>query len=336
MIGLPFNDHQCLGAITQLLAAMVAERDPALVELAAQHPTTTALVRYIRSLPQRDDLGDPDDGPKVHACAPPQRVRIGAPDPNCVERAALFLGIEELNHPEHTRQLATVDTPVGLHTFPLVDGKPIVLDPRVTGECLECGVALSKPGPVAVEPRKAVAWAVDLAQQSAGAVRNGGQSLYVGKNAIRRLLDECAAPARQEIDAMGALFALAERAAQRYGERAVGLVRVAVHAIADVLDAVLARRNAHLDLGPIQLDTPRWLDDTASAVGNVGLGIGSAYLRTKLDALDLPSLLGLPGGTAAVIGLLESELAKSGRTLGDFAHPPALATFTKFAASRTA
>lgn len=113
MIGLPFNDHQCLGAITQILAALVAERDPALVELATQYPTTAALIHYIRSLPQRDDLGDPDDGPKVHACAPPQRVRIGAPDPNCVERAALFLGIEELNHPEHTRQLATVDTRSG-------------------------------------------------------------------------------------------------------------------------------------------------------------------------------------------------------------------------------
>lgn len=336
MIGLPFNDHECLGAITQIVAAMVADRDPALVELAAQYPTTPALINYIRSLPQRDDLGEPDDGPKVHACVPAQRVRIGAPDPNCVERAALFVGVEDLNHPAHTRQLATVDTPLGMHTFPLVDGKPIVLDPRVTDECLECGLAINSPGPVAVEPRKAVAWAVDLAQQRAGEIRNGSQDLYVGKNAIRRLLDECAAPARREIDAMGVLFALAERAAQRYGERAVGLVRVAAHALADVLDAVLARRNAHLDLGPIHIDTPQWFDDTASAVGNVGLGIGSAYLRSKLDVLDLPGLLGLPGGTAAVIGLLESELSKSGRTLGDIAHPPGLATFAKFAAPRTA
>ena len=335
MIGLPFNDYPCLGAITQILAAMVADNDPALLELAAQYPTTPRLIDYIRGLPQRDDLGDPDDGPKVHACMPPQRVRIGAPDPNCVERAALFLGVEEINHPEHTRQLATVDTPLGLHTFPVVDGKPIVLDPRVSADCLECGLALNAPGPVAVEPRNALAWTIDLAQQSAGQLRNG-EALYLGKNAIRRLLDECAAPAGREIDAMGALFALAERAAQRYGARAVGLVRVAAHAIAEVLDTVLARRNAHLSLGPFQIDTPQWLDDTAGALGNVGLGVCSAYVRSKLDVLDLAGLLGLPGGTAAVIGLLESELAKSGRTLGDVAHPPQLATFAKFAAPRSA
>lgn len=335
MIGLPFNDHQCLGAITQILATMVEDNDPVLLELAAQYPTTRQLIDYIRSLPQRDDLGDPGDGPRVNACAPPQRVRIGAPDPNCVERAALFLAVEEINHPAHTRQLATVDTPIGMHTFPLVDGKPIVLDSRVTHECLECGLALNAPGPVAIEPRNAVAWTIDLASQQAGALRNGPSALYLGKNAIRRMLDEGAAPAVREIDAMGLLFALAERAAQRYGTRAVGIVRTAARALADILDVVLERRNAHFDIGGLKFDTPQWLDDTAGALGNVGLGIGSALLRSKLDALDLASVIGLPGGTAAVIGLLESELGKSGRTLGDFAHPPQLATFTKFAAPRT-
>ena len=104
MIGLPYNDHQCLGAITQILATMVDENDPVLLELAAQYPTTRELVDYIRSLPQRDDLGDPDDGPRVHACSPPQRVRIGADDPNCVERGALLVAVEEINHPQHTYQ----------------------------------------------------------------------------------------------------------------------------------------------------------------------------------------------------------------------------------------
>jgi hypothetical protein len=237
------------------------------------------------------------------------------------------VAVEEINHPEHTRQLATVDTPIGMHTFPLVDGKPIVLDPRVTSECLECGVAISTPGPVAVEPRNAVAWTIDLASQDAGRLRNGPSALYLGKNAIRRLLDEGAVPALREIDAMGLLFALAERAAQRYGTRAIGIVRTAARALADILDTVLERRNAHIDIGWLKFDTPQWLDDTASAVGNVGLGVGSAYLRAKLAALDLPKLIGLPGGTDAIIGLLESELGDKGRTLGDFAHPPELATF---------
>jgi hypothetical protein len=336
MIGLPYNDYQCLGAISQILATMVEEHDPVLHELAAKYPTTPALIDFIRSLPQRDDVGDPADGPRVPACRPPQRVRIGAPDPNCVERAALFVAVEEINHPEHARQLATVDTPIGMHTFPLVDGKPVVLDPRVTRECLECGVALSTPGPVAIEPRNAVAWSIDLASQQAGHLRNGPSALYVGKNAIRRLLDDGAVPAPSEIDAMGLLFAIAERAAHRYGTRAVGIVRTAARALAEILDVVLERRNARIDIGGLKFDTPAWLDDTASAIGNVGLGVGSAYLRTKLAALDLPKLLGLPGGTDAIIGLLESELGDKGRTLGDFAHPPELATFAKFAAPRMA
>ena len=336
MIGLPYNDHQCLGTISQILATMVDEGDPVLLELAAQHPTTRGLIDYIRALPQRDDLGDLADGPRVHACSPPQRVRIGADDPNCVERGALLVAVEEINRPQHTYQLATVDTPVGLHTFPLIDGKPIVLDPRVTSECLECGLAISKPGPVAVEPRNAIAWMVDMAAQDAGQLRNGPSSLYLGKNAIRRLLDDGAVPAPREIDAMGLLFALAERAARRYGTRAIGIVRTAARALADLLDTVLERRNAHIDIGGLKFDTPQWLDDTAGAVENVGLGVGSAYLRSKLAVLDLPKLIGLPGGTDAIIGLLENELGQKGRTLGDFAHPPQLATFAKFAAPRTA
>jgi hypothetical protein len=239
-------------------------------------------------------------------------------------------------HPEHTYQMATVDTPIGLHTFPLVDGRPIVLDPRVTHECLECGMAISKPGPVAIEPRNAVAWMIDMAAQDAGQFRNGPSSLYLGKNAIRRMLDDGAVPEPREIDAMGLLFAFAERAARRYGTRAIGIVRTAARALADVLDAVLARRNAHIDIGGLKFDTPAWLDDTAGALGTVGLGVGSAYLRAKLALLDLPKLIGLPGGTDAIIGLLENELGQKNRTLGDFAHPPELTTFSKFASSRTA
>jgi hypothetical protein len=334
MIGLPFNDQPCLGPITQIVATMVDESDPTLLELAARHSTRNQVVDYIRSLPQRDDLGDPADGPRVHACSPPQRLEIPSDAPNCVERTALAVALLEMIHPEHTYQMATVDTPIGLHTFPLVDGKPLVLDPRVSHECLECGIAISKPGPIAIEPRNAVAWMVDMAAQDAGQLRNGPSSLYLGKNAIRRLLDDGAVPEPREIDAMGVLFALAERAARRYGTRAIGIVRTAARALADVLDAVLARRNAHVDIGGLKFDTPTWLDDTAGALGNVGLGVGSAYLRTKLAALDLPKLIGLPGGTDAIIGLLESELGHKDRTLGDFAHPPELTTFAKFAAPR--
>jgi hypothetical protein len=253
-----------------------------------------------------------------------------------VERGAALIAVEEINRPGHTYQLATVDTPIGMHTFPLIDGRPIVLDPRVTAECLECGLALSQPGPIAVEPRNALAWAIDMAAQDAGSLRNGPSQLHVGKNAIRRLIDQGAIPEPREIDAMGFLFAIAERAAQRYGARAISIVRTAARAIADVLDAVIERRNARINIGGLELETPQWLDDTAGALGQVGLGVGSAYLRSKLTALDLPGIIGLPGGTDALVGLLESELHRKGRTLGEFANPPQLATFAKFAAPRTA
>src|SRR5205823_15002192 len=94
---------------------------------------------WIRTLPQRDDDGDKKDGPKVEACEPPQRLRIPAEDPNCVERSALYIAVAELIDAAPTRQLATLDTPIGLHTFPIENGAPIILDPRVPRNCLDCG-----------------------------------------------------------------------------------------------------------------------------------------------------------------------------------------------------
>ena len=59
------------------------------------------------------------------------------------------------------------------------------------------------------------------------------------------------------------------------------------------------------------------------------------YVSIK-EAAD-PGFAGAGTGLAvgALIGLLESELNKQGRTLGTVAHPPALATFAKFAAPTT-
>src|SRR6185312_16467416 len=98
---------------------------PVLAEIATKHPNTEDLARWIRTLPQRDDNGDPNDGPKVKACEPVQRLRIPADDPNCVERAALYVAVAELIDPVPVRQLATLDTVNGLHTFPVENGLPV-------------------------------------------------------------------------------------------------------------------------------------------------------------------------------------------------------------------
>jgi hypothetical protein len=140
VIATPLNDRECLGAITEQVAAMVESRDPALVAIADQYEDPEALADWIRTLPQRDDQGMPCDGPKVQACRPPQRLRIPADDPNCVERASLFLGAAELIDPRPVRRLATVDTPGGLHTFPTEDGAPVILDPMQSRNALREGL----------------------------------------------------------------------------------------------------------------------------------------------------------------------------------------------------
>jgi hypothetical protein len=85
VIGLPFgdNDTECLSAASMQAAELVDQRDPLLVEYAQQFHTKEEAWGHIRSLPQRDDEGIPEDGPKLEACEPVQRLRIPAPDPNC-------------------------------------------------------------------------------------------------------------------------------------------------------------------------------------------------------------------------------------------------------------
>ena len=117
MILPPLNDEACLGSITDIARTLVTARDPELTALAHELGSAPAVVRWLRSLPQRDDLGRPGDGPKVAACSPPQRLRLPAPDPNCVERATLYLVLGELLAPEVGRHLATVETDGGLHTL---------------------------------------------------------------------------------------------------------------------------------------------------------------------------------------------------------------------------
>ncbi|MBX3156772.1 MAG: hypothetical protein KF773_12270 [Deltaproteobacteria bacterium] len=173
MIGLPFNDLRCLGSITEVVAELVSNRDEVIVELAEKHSTTKSLAEWIRSLPQRDDDGVAADGPKVEACKPPQRLRIPAADPNCVERGALYVAVAELIDPDPVRQLATLDTPIGLHTFPIENGAPVILDPRVPRNALATGVAACKAGPVTIEARDAVEWTAQLAEAGAVNLRNG-------------------------------------------------------------------------------------------------------------------------------------------------------------------
>jgi hypothetical protein len=321
VIGLPFNDLRCLGSVTEVIAELVRTRDPVLVELADQYSTTEVLADWIRTLPQRDDEGDASDGPKVEVCEPPQRLRIPAPDPNCVERSALFLAVAELIDPKPVRQLATLDTPVGLHTFPLENGAPVILDPRVPRNCLDCSVALAKQAPVPVDAHDAIEWTTQLAEVGAASIRNGPSRVRKARNAIIELVDNGVAPAdAATIDLMAWLLALAEKVARTYGSRAVAIVRSTAQAIADLADEALARaqRNIALEIGNLRLEPPAWASQLAMVAGRVGVGVGAAALRAKMASYGIGP---------EMVGLVEEELNREGFTLGRLAHPPQLPTF---------
>jgi hypothetical protein len=177
VIATPENDHACLDAITEEIAGRLRDRDPAIVAIAEAHPTTDALAQWLRSLPQRDDHGTPHDGPKVDACDPPQRLRLPAADPNCVERAATYLAAAELIDPAPVRALATTDTPGGLHTYPVEDGRPVVLDPQISRNALAARRfhdhrARNGSAPVELTPRELIAWLADIAARAGRALRS--------------------------------------------------------------------------------------------------------------------------------------------------------------------
>lgn len=328
MIGLPFNDLRCLGSITEVVAELVEHRDEVLLQLAEEYPTTDALAGYIRTLPQRDDDGERGDGPKVDDCAPPQRLRIPAPDPNCVERAALYIGVAELIDPHAVRQLATLDTPIGLHTFPIENGAPVILDPRVPRNCLDCGVMFLSQAPVAIAPRDAVEWTTQLAEVGAAHFRNGPSLVRRARDVMMRLVDEGVAPADDwEVEAVAWLLALAEGVSRKYGKRALAVVRSTAQAIADLADDALARtqqqRNIAWPLVASMVSQTPWMSALARIAGRVGMDVGAAALKSKLASL---------GFTPNTLGVLEDELNREGLTLGGLAKPSRLATFGKQAA----
>lgn len=308
MIGVPFNDIGCLGAITEVVAELVEHHDQQIVDIAAEHPTTESLAAWIRTLPQRDDDGARGDGPKVDACKPPQRLRIPSENPNCVERGALYLAVAELIDDKPLRQLATLDTPIGLHTFPVENGVPIILDPRVPRNSLYGGAFLAA-SPVAIEATDAIDWTAQLAESEAATTRNGKSRVMRARNAVDNLVAHGAPIA--DPDAVGYFFAMAERAARSYGgSRAIEIVRTTALAIADLAERALARnpRNLSFDVGGVRYQVPKWLTDIAQVAGKAGLDAGAIALRAQLGGLG-----------DEFLGLLEQELNADGYSLGPLA-----------------
>ena len=127
----PLNDGGCLSKLHD--AADEFARTPQAIAMAAQFEGEKDIVDFIRSLEQRDDLGDPLDGPRIQ-CDVSQRLRLPTYDPACFERTGLFFAFMRLVCPDVIVSSATVEVNDGLHTFPVVLGpdgpRVVILDPR--------------------------------------------------------------------------------------------------------------------------------------------------------------------------------------------------------------
>ena len=126
----PLNDKKCL-RLAHKRARQLAVI-PAFVAYVKQFKTLREFKAHIRSLEQRDDLGDLDDGPRI-PCEISQRLRFSPLDPNCFERTVMFLAAGEVLEPGTLRTSASLILDRGWHTFPveLIDNRPyvVVLDP---------------------------------------------------------------------------------------------------------------------------------------------------------------------------------------------------------------
>jgi hypothetical protein len=284
-----------MGSISEVARELVAQRDPVIAQIASEHATTEALASWIRSLPQRDDLGERGDGPKVETCSPAQRLRIPASDPNCVERAALYVAAAELIDPDPVRQLATLDTPVGLHTFPIEDGEPVVLDPLVHRNCLTCGIATWQEQEAApLSPRDAIEWTAQLAERGATSVRNGPSRIALARESLQRLIEEGKAPASSEdVEGIAWMLSLAEQVARRYGPRALTVVRATAQAVTELAEEAIARgnRNVSIRIGGYRLRPAPWASALAKIAARTGMDVGMTALRAKLLSMGVPPSL---------------------------------------------
>jgi len=332
MIANPLNDQPCLKQITDIVRDLVQKQDPAFVELAAQVGTVDGLIAHLQSLPQRNDDGDPDDGPRAEACTPTQRVRLAPipPDPNCVERAAIYIGVAQLLDPEAVRQLKTVKIKgVGLHTYPVENCYAVRLDPAIPRNALNADVFRSLPLGAPFSPHEAIDWLIVIADEPAARAVGGAQRLRAAHEAMYALLAGEILDDRA-VDDVAYACALAIREAHYFGSAGRALIREVVRAI-----GIRMARFAHPVLGPaapmsemrngptLQVGSyqisPNW--DVLGRFGKVGLNIGK-----DVGLLALQTKLGAWGLTPAVLSVLEHEANREGVTLGPLApQAPSLA-----------
>lgn len=314
MIGDPINDVECLSKITDVTAAAV-NGESAVRNLAGRFATPRELAMWIRSLPQRNDTGNLADGPRV-SCDVSQRLRFGAADPNCVERSATYLAVGELVDPGGYRQLATIDTPLGRHTFPVEDGQPVNLDPRIGRNALAAGLFRMDPEPMDEwSAADTLGWIAEIAREPAVAHRNGVARVRNAASAFDAVLEGDELP-RNGVADMAFALGVAEQAGRLFGVQGMDTVQLGRLA---VLQMLRHRNGPHRDLRIGGLKIPKVLTSVGKVVGRIGEKVGGAVIRAKMVSLGIPP---------QVVRELEKELNREGLSLGAVTKPlPQLGTW---------
>jgi hypothetical protein len=285
VIGAPLNDTACLAQIHALATSATTRDDVRAV--AARFATTKALAGWIRSLPQRDDTGDDTGEPQVQ-CDVPQRSRLLADDPNCLERSLLYLAAAEVIDPSPLRQLATVDLPSGRHTFPVEDGQPIILDPRASRNGLRAGLWNSqrpRNGTAlgGVNAPELVAWIADIAEDIAEQWdgERGLRRVERARAAVVALFDGQTITPRDRADVLFVLRA-ATQAAPLFGEAGLYGVGLARKRLAHWVTARTRWRRR-----PRNLEVAR-IADVGARVVATRYGVGPIYDVAMRELRRLP------------------------------------------------
>lgn len=315
MIAPPLNDTSCLSKVTDRALDAVDSDD--VRNIASRFESTRELAGWIRCLPQRNDTGDESDGPRVK-CDVSQRVRIPTDDPNCVERSALFLSAAELIDPTRVRQLATIDTPRGRHTFPVEDDRPIRLDPVIPRNALDAGLfRMGVFEATEFTPAEALSWIARVAAEPALRYAGGPLRLRNARGAFREAVTTGKVP-RNAIEDIGFVLAVAEQAARMLGVQGAEMVKLGSLALQHATRNTTHRpRNLSVKIGGLQLGIPSPdLSATFDGLAQVGRRVGH-----QLSGPALAAVLKYVGVPAPVVSAIQRELKSASGTVPRPARP---------------
>jgi hypothetical protein len=275
VIAAPLNDKDCLAKLTHAACSAIGRED--MRRFAARFRSTEELASAIRALPQRDDLGERNDGPRVQ-CDVSQRARIPADDPNCVERALLYLVAAELIDLRPRRQLATLDLPQGRHTVCVEDGEAMLLEPSHTRNGLASALfrVMQRPernakpidaevSVLGADDRDLMDWVGRIADEPAyeqegmrGRRRVARARSTLGYLALGAPVEELR-KARRAQDDLAYTIEQAAKAAKLWG--GMGLMGVSIVKTALSTLGLLPRRNCGEGMPSCFYDLEAWADD---------------------------------------------------------------------------